>query len=71
MGVLCFSFLDAAEAKAWVDEYYKLFKDECRPIAHSVNPNFSLEEYKKDSKTKDRLLWGAFEGRRPLEADEE
>lgn len=42
MGVLCFSFLEASEAKEWVDEYYKLFKSECRPIAHSVNPNFSL-----------------------------
>ena len=42
MGALCFSFLDAAEAKEWIDEYYRLFKAECRPISHSVNPNFSL-----------------------------
>ena len=42
MGALCFSFLDASEAKSWVDEYYNLIKTECRPIAHSVNPNFSL-----------------------------
>jgi alkanesulfonate monooxygenase SsuD/methylene tetrahydromethanopterin reductase-like flavin-dependent oxidoreductase (luciferase family) len=42
MGALCFSFLDSVEAKAWVDEYYGLFKTDCRPLAHSVNPNFSL-----------------------------
>lgn len=42
MGALCFSFLEASEAKEWIDEYYRLFKAECRPISHSVNPNFSL-----------------------------
>ena len=42
MGALCFSFLDASEAKQWIDEYYRILKVECRPIAHSVNPNFSL-----------------------------
>lgn len=34
------------------------------------NPNYKPEEYKKDKKTKDRMRWGAFEGERPLEADE-
>lgn len=42
MGAMCFSFLQASEAKVWADEYYSRFKDECRPIAHSVNPNFAL-----------------------------
>ena len=42
MGALCFSFLDSAEAKEWIDEYYGLIKTECRPLSHSVNPNFSL-----------------------------
>lgn len=42
MGALCFSFLQASEAKSWVDEYYNLIKTECRPIAHTVNPNFAL-----------------------------
>ena len=42
MGALCFSFLDASEAKEWIDEYYNLIKTECRPLSHSVNPNFSL-----------------------------
>ena len=42
MGALCFSFLDASEAKEWIDEYYGLIKTECRPTGHAVNPNFSL-----------------------------
>ncbi|MGE3594143.1 MAG: LLM class flavin-dependent oxidoreductase [Dehalococcoidia bacterium] len=42
MGAMCFSFLEAAEAKSWVDQYYELLKTECRPIAHAVNPNFAI-----------------------------
>ena len=42
MGAMCFSFLSAPEAKEWIDEYYNLFRTECRPIAHAVNPNFNL-----------------------------
>lgn len=42
MGALCFSFLEASEAKAWIDQYYGLIKTDCRPIAHTVNPNFAL-----------------------------
>jgi alkanesulfonate monooxygenase SsuD/methylene tetrahydromethanopterin reductase-like flavin-dependent oxidoreductase (luciferase family) len=42
MGALCFSFLQASEAGNWVDEYYTQFKEQCRPIAHVVNPNFAL-----------------------------
>jgi len=42
MGALCFSFLQAAEAKGWVDEYYTQFKENCRPIGHQVNPNFAI-----------------------------
>ena len=42
MGAMCFSFLAASEAKEWIDEYYNLFKTECHPIAHTVNPNFNL-----------------------------
>lgn len=35
-----------------------------------VNPNYDIEEYKKDSKTKMRIKWGPFEGKRPLDDDE-
>ena len=42
MGAMCFSFLSASEAKEWIDDYYALFKTECRPLAHAVNPNFNL-----------------------------
>jgi alkanesulfonate monooxygenase SsuD/methylene tetrahydromethanopterin reductase-like flavin-dependent oxidoreductase (luciferase family) len=42
MGALCFSFLAASEAKEWIDEYYDLIKTQCRPLSHTVNPNFNL-----------------------------
>lgn len=35
-----------------------------------VNPNYNPEVYKMDRKTAERLRWGPFEGRRPLEEDE-
>lgn len=42
MGALCFAFVDATEAKRWVDEYYETFKRECRPIGQAVNPNIAM-----------------------------
>ena len=42
MGALTFSFMDAGEAKYWVDEYYETFKNECVPIGQTVNPNIAM-----------------------------
>ena len=42
MGALCFAFVDGDEAKEWVDEYYRIFKNECRPIGQAVNPNLAI-----------------------------
>jgi acyl-CoA synthetase (AMP-forming)/AMP-acid ligase II/alkanesulfonate monooxygenase SsuD/methylene tetrahydromethanopterin reductase-like flavin-dependent oxidoreductase (luciferase family)/acyl carrier protein len=42
IGALTFSFLDAAEARYWVDEYYETFKRECTPIGRAVNPNIAM-----------------------------
>jgi alkanesulfonate monooxygenase SsuD/methylene tetrahydromethanopterin reductase-like flavin-dependent oxidoreductase (luciferase family) len=39
LGALTFAFMDAREAKFWVEEYYEVFKTECSPIAQVVNPN--------------------------------
>src|SRR5690348_6734196 len=39
IGALTFAFVDPAEAKQWVDDYYRIFKEECVPIGHAVNPN--------------------------------
>ncbi|MGB2179418.1 LLM class flavin-dependent oxidoreductase [Neptunomonas phycophila] len=62
MGALCFSFLEASEAKEWIDEYYDLFKNECKPIGHTVNPNFSLFTgfgvHKDEDVAADRFLEG-------------
>jgi alkanesulfonate monooxygenase SsuD/methylene tetrahydromethanopterin reductase-like flavin-dependent oxidoreductase (luciferase family) len=42
MGALTFAFIDPAEAKYWVDEYYETFKNECTPIGRAVNPNIAM-----------------------------
>jgi alkanesulfonate monooxygenase SsuD/methylene tetrahydromethanopterin reductase-like flavin-dependent oxidoreductase (luciferase family) len=42
IGALTFAFVDPTEAKVWVDEYYRIFKEECVPIGHAVNPNVAM-----------------------------
>ena len=42
MGALTFAFVNADEAKFWVDEYYETFKRECKPIGQAVNPNVAM-----------------------------
>lgn len=42
MGGLTFAFINAEEAKFWVDEYYETFKNECKPIGQAVNPNVAM-----------------------------
>ena len=42
IGALTFAFVNPGEAKQWVDDYYRIFKEGCIPIGHSVNPNFCM-----------------------------
>ena len=42
IGALTFAFVDPDEAKHWVDDYYKILKEECIPIGHSINPNIAM-----------------------------
>jgi len=42
MGALTFAFVDPAEAKKWVGEYYDILKNECVPIGHTVNANIAM-----------------------------
>ncbi len=42
LGALTFAFVDSTEARAWVDDYYRIFKEECVPIGHRVNPNICI-----------------------------
>jgi alkanesulfonate monooxygenase SsuD/methylene tetrahydromethanopterin reductase-like flavin-dependent oxidoreductase (luciferase family) len=42
IGALTFAFVDPADAKQWVDDYYRIFKEECVPIGHAVNPNVAM-----------------------------
>jgi alkanesulfonate monooxygenase SsuD/methylene tetrahydromethanopterin reductase-like flavin-dependent oxidoreductase (luciferase family) len=42
MGALTFAFVDPADAKFWVEEYYETFKRECTPIGRAVNPSIAM-----------------------------
>jgi len=43
IGALTFAFVDPAEARSWVDEYYSIIKSEaCVPIGHTVNANVCM-----------------------------
>ena len=42
MGALTFAFVNAEEAKFWVEEYYETFKNNCNPIGQSVHPNVAM-----------------------------
>jgi alkanesulfonate monooxygenase SsuD/methylene tetrahydromethanopterin reductase-like flavin-dependent oxidoreductase (luciferase family) len=42
VGALTFAFVDPTEAKQWVDDYYRIFREECVPIGHAVNPNVAM-----------------------------
>ncbi len=42
IGALSFSFVEAAEAKAWVEDYYgTIASEECVPAGFAVNPNLA------------------------------
>jgi alkanesulfonate monooxygenase SsuD/methylene tetrahydromethanopterin reductase-like flavin-dependent oxidoreductase (luciferase family) len=42
IGALTFAFIDPAEARQWVEDYYETFKRECVPIGHAVNANIAM-----------------------------
>lgn len=42
LGALTFAFMDAREARFWVEEYYEEFRRGCNPIGRSVNPNVAM-----------------------------
>jgi alkanesulfonate monooxygenase SsuD/methylene tetrahydromethanopterin reductase-like flavin-dependent oxidoreductase (luciferase family) len=42
IGALTFAFVDPTEAKQWVDDYYRILKEECVPIGHAINPNICM-----------------------------
>lgn len=42
IGALTFAFVDPSEAKQWVDDYYRIFKEEAVPIGHACNPNVAM-----------------------------
>jgi alkanesulfonate monooxygenase SsuD/methylene tetrahydromethanopterin reductase-like flavin-dependent oxidoreductase (luciferase family) len=42
IGALTFAFIDEDEARQWVKDYYDVFKRECVPIGHTVNPNVAM-----------------------------
>ena len=42
IGALTFAFVDPAEARQWVDDYYRILREECVPIGHAVNANIAM-----------------------------
>jgi alkanesulfonate monooxygenase SsuD/methylene tetrahydromethanopterin reductase-like flavin-dependent oxidoreductase (luciferase family) len=42
VGALTFTFLDAAEARQWVDDYHETLARECVPIGHAVNAQVAM-----------------------------
>ena len=42
IGALTFAFVDPAEARLWVDDYYRIIREECVPIGHAVNANIAM-----------------------------
>ncbi len=42
IGALTFAFVDTGEAKKWVDDYYRILREECVPIGHAINPNIAM-----------------------------
>jgi alkanesulfonate monooxygenase SsuD/methylene tetrahydromethanopterin reductase-like flavin-dependent oxidoreductase (luciferase family) len=42
IGALTFAFINAAEAKHWVDDYYTTIENEAVPIGKAVNPNVAI-----------------------------
>lgn len=42
IGALTFAFVDPAEAKQWVNDYYRIVREECVPIGHAVNANICM-----------------------------
>jgi len=42
IGALTFAFVDPAEARLWVDEYYRALRDECVPIGHAINAQIAM-----------------------------
>ncbi|HVN06374.1 MAG TPA: LLM class flavin-dependent oxidoreductase [Bryobacteraceae bacterium] len=42
IGALSFSFIEPEEAKAWVDDYYRIITSECTPAGFAVNPDLAV-----------------------------
>jgi hypothetical protein len=42
MGAMTFAFIDPADAKEWVDDYYRIIREECVPIGAAVNANIMM-----------------------------
>jgi len=42
LGALTFAFVDPSEARGWVEDYYRIIREECVPIGHRVNANIAM-----------------------------
>ncbi len=42
IGALTFAFVDPEDARQWTADYYRILKEECVPIGHTVNANVAM-----------------------------
>jgi alkanesulfonate monooxygenase SsuD/methylene tetrahydromethanopterin reductase-like flavin-dependent oxidoreductase (luciferase family) len=60
IGALTFAFVEPAEAKVWVEEYYDTLKRECVPLGHAINAavavvtGFSCHESSEEARRRGR-----------------
>ena len=63
-------------AKTYPNEHKKLYDEMMRYFKQvgaripKMNPDYDPDVYKKDKEYEKRVMWGPFEGQRPLEEDE-
>lgn len=62
IGALTFAFIDPKEAKHWVDDYYRIIKEECVPIGHTVNANIAMVTSFSVNKDRKTALERGYEG---------
>jgi alkanesulfonate monooxygenase SsuD/methylene tetrahydromethanopterin reductase-like flavin-dependent oxidoreductase (luciferase family) len=64
IGALTFAFMDAGEARFWVEEYYDVFRRECTPIGQAVNPKVAMLDGLFCHRDRDTAIDRGLEGQR-------
>jgi alkanesulfonate monooxygenase SsuD/methylene tetrahydromethanopterin reductase-like flavin-dependent oxidoreductase (luciferase family) len=62
LGALCFYWVEPEASKEWVDEYYKVFEDECVPVGLFANPTVAMTSWTMCAETAGEAALRAIEG---------